>query len=152
LFLNRVKPFGLIIVLNSNGNAEGELFSDDGDSIDTIGTKSYYYSTYTWSSTEKRLSINVIENNYPQMSNLILDTLTIYGLDTVPTVINVNDKQLHPKTRPYTQIVDVTGLGLSMSRSYTLTWTTTGTEIIEPPQVLLTDPKYRVDCHPDPGI
>jgi hypothetical protein len=93
----------------------------------------------------------VIENNYAQMSNLILDTLTIYGLDTIPNTINVNDKQLHPKTRPHTQIVDVSGLGLSMAQGYTFSWTTTDTLIIEPPEALLTDVKYRVDCHPDPG-
>ncbi len=141
----------MIIILNSNGNAEGDLFCDDGESIDTIGSKSYYYSTYKWSTSENRLTINIIENNYSQMSNLILDSLTIYGLENIPDIINVNDKQLHPKTRPHTQIVDVQGLDLSMTQNYTLTWTTTNTLTIEPPAILLTDPKYRVDCHPDPS-
>ncbi|CAF1394494.1 unnamed protein product [Rotaria sordida] len=150
--LSREKPFGLIIVLNSNGNAQGDLFYDDGESIDTIGSKSYYYSTYKWSISEKRLIINVIENNYSQMSNLILDTLTIYGLENIPMIINVNNKNFYPKIRPNTQIVDVNGLGLSMSQNYILTWTTTETPIIKPPQALLTEPKYRVDCHPDPDV
>ncbi|CAF4158178.1 unnamed protein product [Rotaria sp. Silwood2] len=147
---SRGKPFGLTIVLNSNGNAEGDLFYDDGESIDSIGSKSYYYATYKWSSIDNRLIISVVENNYPQMSNLILNTLTIYGLDNTPTTFNVNDKQFQAKVRPNTQVVDVIGLGLPMSQSHTLTWTTTGTSIIEPPPAVLTEPKYRVDCYPDP--
>jgi hypothetical protein len=146
-FLQREKPFGLIIVLNSDGNAEGDLFSDDGESIDTIGTKSFYYSTYKWSTSNNRLIINIIENNSPQMSNKILDTLTIYGLDHIPDIININNIQFHPKIRPNTNIVEVNGLGLSMTQSYTLTWTTNGTGTVDPP----TEVKYRVDCHPDLG-
>jgi hypothetical protein len=85
------------------------------------------------------------------MSNLILGTLSIYGLDDTPTIMNINGKQFYPKTRPHTQIIDVNGLGLSMSQNHTLTWNSTGTLIVELPQILSTDPKYRVDCHPDLG-
>jgi hypothetical protein len=85
------------------------------------------------------------------MSSLSLDTLSIYGLNDIPVTINVDDKQYHPKTRPHTQIIDVSGLGLVMSQNHTITWTTTGTLTIEPPEALLTEPKYRVDCHPDSG-
>ncbi|CAF1261434.1 unnamed protein product, partial [Rotaria sordida] len=47
---SRTKPFGLIIVLNANGQAEGDLFYDDGESLDTIDSESYYYASFTWSS------------------------------------------------------------------------------------------------------
>ena len=137
--------------MNSNGNAAGDLFSDDGESIDTIGSKAYYYATYQWSSADKKLTITVVDNNYSQMTNLILDSLAIYGLDDIPTTFTVDGKQLYPKTRPHTQIVDVTGLGLSMTKSTTITWTTSGTVIIEPPSAVITEEKYRVDCYPDSG-
>jgi hypothetical protein len=81
------------------------------------------------------------------MSNKILDTLIIYGLDHIPDIININNIQFHPKIRPNTNIVEVNGLGLSMTQSYTLTWTTNGTVMVDPP----TEVKYRVDCHPDLG-
>lgn len=85
------------------------------------------------------------------MSNLILDSLTIYGLENIPATFNVDNKEISPKTRPATQIVDVNGLGLSMSKSYTITWAGSGTSVIEPPPAVLTEPKYRVDCYPEPG-
>lgn len=142
----------MIIVLNGTGNAEGDLFYDDGESIDTISSKSYYYSTYKWSSADARFTINVMENNYPSMSNKILDTLIIYGLDRVPELITVNEKQFHPKIREKTQIVYVTKLGLAMNQNYVFTWNkTSSASITGSSSPVETQAQYRVDCHPDAG-
>ncbi len=149
--MNRTNPFGLIIILNSNGNAQGDLFSDDGESIDTIERKSYYYSTFQWSSSNQQLTMNIIQNNYSNMSHLILDTIAIYGLKHIPTIINVNNKHVYAKVRPYTEIVDIIDIGLPMNKSYTFTWSNTTSMNIESPKILSTNPKYRVDCFPDPG-
>ena len=43
------------------------------------------------------------------MSNLMLDSLTLYELNNISTTINVKDKQLYPKVRLHTQIVGVFG-------------------------------------------
>jgi hypothetical protein len=109
--LNRTNPFGLIIILNSNGNAQGDLFYDDGESIDTIERKSYYYSTFQWSSSNQQLTMNIIQNNY----------------------------------------FDIIDVGLPMNKNYTFTWSNTTSLNIESPKILSTNPKYRVDCFPDPG-
>jgi hypothetical protein len=150
--LCREKPFGLIIVLDSNGNAAGDLFYDDGESIDTIGSKSYFYATYTWSKAQNELSISVKENNYPQMANLILDSLTIYGLDNIPETLTVAANTFHPHTRPYTQIVEVTDLGLAMDKSHSIKWSLSNTSTIDVIEIPTSDPKYRIDCHPDKGM
>ena len=78
-----------MVVLNGNGNAQGDLFYDDGESIDTIETKSYYHSIYQWSNSDHCLVINVTENN----SEKILDTLNIYGLNPIPDRITVHGTQ-----------------------------------------------------------
>ncbi|CAF3736759.1 unnamed protein product [Rotaria sordida] len=149
---SRENPFGLIIILNKTGDAEGDLFYDDGESIDTIKTKSYYYAKFKWSSLDQQLTINIIENNYSHMSNLTLDKITIYGLQNMPSTININNKQFYPKTRSSTQIVDFTGFALSMNKNYTLTWSNTESIIIEIPKSVSTDPKHRVNCFPDPDL
>lgn len=92
-----------------------------------------------------------MENNYSDMSNLILDSITIYGLENIPAIINVNSKQFYPKIKPFTQIVDFTGFGLSMDKNYTLTWSTTRPITIQVPELISKHPKYNVDCSPDPG-
>ncbi|CAF1350959.1 unnamed protein product [Rotaria sp. Silwood1] len=149
---SRENPFGLIIILNKTGYAEGDLFYDDGESINTIKTKSYYYAKFKWSSSDQQLTINIIQNNYSHMSNLILDTITIYGLHNIPSTISVNNKQFYPKIRPFTQIVDITGFALSMDKNHTLTWSNTKSMTIQIPESISTNPKYRVDCFPDPDL
>jgi hypothetical protein len=117
-----MNPFGLIIIVDSNGNAEGDLFYDDGETIDTIEKNLYFYAKYKWSSNKCQLNIEILQNNYIQMSNLILDSLSIYGLNQVPLNINVNNKQVSSIMRSQTQIIDITGLELSMSSNYTIIW------------------------------
>ncbi len=70
LILGRANPFQLLVALSASGNASGNLFWDDGDSIgmyssisillssllflnnlDPIGTKSYNYLEFTLTST-----------------------------------------------------------------------------------------------------
>lgn len=147
-----MKPFGLTVVVNSKGDAHGDLFYDDGESIDPVGKKSYYHATFHWSSSYQRLSIDVLENNYPAMANLTLDTITFYGLQHIPTIITVNEKQFIAKVRPFTQIVDIIGLRLPMNRSHSFTWSNTTVMPIELPEATMFNPRYRVDCFPDPGM
>ena len=117
-----MNPFGLIIVLDSNGNANGDLFYDDGETIDTIEKNAYFYATYLWSSQNCQLNMTIVQNNYTDMSSLVLNSLAIYGLGTPPANITVNNNQVPAVMRLNTKIVDVTGLNLSMTNSYTLTW------------------------------
>ena len=57
------------------------------------------------------------------MSNLILDSLAVYGLKSeLPTNITVNDRQLIAVRREQTQIIDVIGLQLPMNNSYVVNW------------------------------
>ncbi|CAF4137164.1 unnamed protein product [Rotaria sp. Silwood2] len=43
LVIGRGNPFILLVALSQSGNASGSLFWDDGDSMDTIETKTYNY-------------------------------------------------------------------------------------------------------------
>ncbi len=41
-FYSRQNPIGLVVALNDNLEADGELFYDDGDSLDTISGSKYF--------------------------------------------------------------------------------------------------------------
>jgi alpha-glucosidase (family GH31 glycosyl hydrolase) len=149
---SRKNPFSLIIILNSHGNAEGDLFNDDGESLDTIKNKSYYYSKFEWSTKNQELNFNITVNNYPAMSKLILNTIIIYGLKILPMNIKINKKEFHSKIRSFTNIVELNNLSLPMNKNFQLTWSKTESMTIQLPENILTNPKYRVDCYPDPGL
>lgn len=147
--LSRKNPFGLIIILNSHGNAQGDLFYDDGESIDTILQKSYYYSQFQWSSKNQQLSFNVLVNNYSSMSNLILNTIHIYGLKTIPENFIIGNRQFRPRLRPFTEIVELNNLSLPMDKNFRLTWSKIELMSIQRPESISKNPKYRVDCFPE---
>jgi hypothetical protein len=109
-------------VLDINGQANGDLVYDDGESLDTIDSQNYYYATFEWSSDKRQLSFNVIENNYAHMSKLILDSLIIYGWNQIPSRTYANNKQIYPIMKPHTQIVYVDELNLAMHKNHLITW------------------------------
>lgn len=108
--------------MSSNGSATGDLFYDDGESIDTIESKSYYYASFQYSTLDRRLNINVIENNYAHMSNLTLDSLALYGCDKTPINFIVDDKPTLLNVTYSKQIIHVKGLKLRMDLSHQLSW------------------------------
>ncbi|UJR10929.1 hypothetical protein I4U23_015114 [Adineta vaga] len=119
---SRMKPFELIIVLNANGQAEGDLFYDDGESFDTINSQRYYYATFNWSSVNCLLSIDVITNNYSYMSTLILDSLIIYGWNEIPTTITTDNQHMHTVVNSSRQFLRIDSLSLIMTQSHKITW------------------------------
>ncbi|CAF1156940.1 unnamed protein product [Adineta steineri] len=119
---SRMKPFGLIVVLNADGQAAGDLFYDDGESFNTIDTQNYYYALFTWSSKDRQLSINVTVNNYSYMSTLVLDSLTIYGWNQIPTTIHIDNKYLHKINKSDTQLIRIEQLSMIMNKSHIITW------------------------------
>ena len=55
--LSRHNPFGLIIALDENGEADGSLYWDDLDSQDPISTGSYAHFQFSASNVSNKTSI-----------------------------------------------------------------------------------------------
>ncbi|CAF4427739.1 unnamed protein product, partial [Adineta steineri] len=63
LILGRGNPFSLLVAPSQFGNASGNLFWDDGDSIDSVGTNTYNYFEFTLT-TSNTLTIDPLSANY----------------------------------------------------------------------------------------
>lgn len=83
------------------------------------------------------------------MASLSLDSLTIYGLDTIPISVDIDGDEVRPSIQLRKQIIEIRGLKLTMHENHTITWKNADISIVEPPGIIITDPKYRVDCYPD---
>jgi alpha-glucosidase (family GH31 glycosyl hydrolase) len=89
----RLNPMNLIIALNKQEKAQGNLFWDDGESIDTYQTSNYNYFYFNYN--KKRLIIEPWTYKYFKMNHQIkLEDITIYGLQNSPTKIQWNGKNL----------------------------------------------------------
>uniref|UniRef100_A0A671SNJ1 Glycoside hydrolase family 31 TIM barrel domain-containing protein n=1 Tax=Sinocyclocheilus anshuiensis TaxID=1608454 RepID=A0A671SNJ1_9TELE len=76
--LSRCHPMGLIVALDDNKAASGELFWDDGDSrgiLEGLGV----------------LSMQVAHNGYQDPNNLKFESITVLGVTAAPALVAVSD-------------------------------------------------------------
>jgi alpha-glucosidase (family GH31 glycosyl hydrolase) len=95
---SRKKPLYLIIALDKKQSAYGDLFWDDGESIDTYERSVYNYFIFNYNSN--RLTLEPWTYKYPQMGNEIkLDEIKIFGIDKQPTRVVWNGQDLTPTSK-----------------------------------------------------
>ncbi|CAF3436622.1 unnamed protein product, partial [Rotaria sp. Silwood2] len=90
LVLGRGNPFTLLVAQSQSGSANGNLFWDDGESIDSIETKIYNYLEFSLTDFNK-LTINTLVSNYKDFA-MRLDLVKILGVNKFVTNVTVNGK------------------------------------------------------------
>ncbi|XP_065352760.1 maltase-glucoamylase-like [Cloeon dipterum] len=79
---SRNYPFGLTIAIDADGTAAGDLFWDDGESINTVNLGQYHYSTFSYQEVAIKYDAltQTIVNDYQALTGpLVINTLTILG-------------------------------------------------------------------------
>ncbi|XP_076845359.1 maltase-glucoamylase isoform X2 [Brachyhypopomus gauderio] len=77
---SRRLPMGLIIALDDNNQASGELFWDDGDSRDTVSTGAYIH--YQFKFSKESLLMEVVHNGYTDPNDLVFENITVLGMSS----------------------------------------------------------------------
>lgn len=153
---SRKNPFGLIIALDEYDNAQGELFYDDGDSIDSIENSKYYFSRFVYNNNQLKMTIS--NNNYDGMQNMKLDTIRIMGFGKisgrVEALIKIFNNRQAEQVLNLTNInvnehgeLSLTGLNLQMNKNFEINFK----PVVIPEVIDLNDDRLRVDCSPDAG-
>lgn len=154
-YYSRKNPFGLIIALDDNQQAKGELFYDDGDSIDSIENGQHFYANFTFSTDE--LKMTVVNNPTSLMDNLKLNTIRLFGLqkqvkdvsiiDSNRQTLNINDIKLNQFGE-----LQLKNLNLNINRDFIIKFNLANiTQVAPNEQINLNDERLRVDCHPEPN-
>jgi len=119
----RSNPFALLVALDKTGGAIGNIYLDDGESIE-VGTKyttaNYQVST---SSTFSKLNAVIANNQYAVSADL--GTVKVYGVSFTPKQVTV-DGQSHSSFtyNSNTKMLQITGLAVDMNSDFTITWST----------------------------
>ncbi|KAM5190698.1 maltase-glucoamylase [Callospermophilus lateralis] len=138
--LSRQNPLGLIIALDENNEASGELFWDDGASIDTVANKVYLFCEF--SATQNRLDVKISQATYKDPNNLAFQQIKIFGTQE-PSNITVKHNgvliQAAPKVTYDAQlkVAIITEISLVLGEEYTVEWNT-----------IIRD-EEKIDCYPD---
>ncbi|XP_026522804.1 sucrase-isomaltase, intestinal [Notechis scutatus] len=138
---SRTKPMGLIIALDENEEATGDLFWDDGITRDTVRNEKYLLYNFTVSN--KILTMAVTRKGYKDPNNLIFENIKILGLPLEPSDVKVtsnNVAQSYNLTVKYNaanKVAYITGLYLKLGEEHTISWNQTLRDI------------DKFDCHPE---
>ncbi|ELK13786.1 Maltase-glucoamylase, intestinal [Pteropus alecto] len=137
---SRRNPLGLIIALDDNKEAKGELFWDDGETKDTVANKVYLFCEF--SVTQNRLDVKILQSTYKDPNNLVFKEIKILGTQE-PNNITVKHNGVSSQVSPNVtydsnlQVALITGLDLVLGEVYTVEWD------------LKIQDAEKIDCYPD---
>ena len=118
--LSRQNSFYLYIALDKQDKAQGDLFWDDGESIDTYETLHYNYFRFDYN--VQRLTIEPWTYKYPEMNNKLED-ISVYGILKQPAKIVWNGQDLSNDKWIFntnSSILQMKSLGLVLSKTHKL--------------------------------
>uniref|UniRef100_A0A8C6M128 alpha-glucosidase n=1 Tax=Nothobranchius furzeri TaxID=105023 RepID=A0A8C6M128_NOTFU len=147
-FCSRSNPMGLVIALDDNNQAAGELFWDDGDSRDTVNNGNYIH--YKFSVIYGVLTMQVTKAGYKDPNNLKFENITVLGVPHPPTSVSVTHVNtgshlgattVLPNTNIYhdgaKEVLFLHGLSLTLGETYLVRWDMEDEEL------------QRFNCHPE---
>uniref|UniRef100_A0A8D2M864 alpha-glucosidase n=1 Tax=Zonotrichia albicollis TaxID=44394 RepID=A0A8D2M864_ZONAL len=139
---SRKNPMGLIIALDINNEASGDLFWDDGESTGEQFLKEEYDHCITFQNV---LQMTATHSNYVDPNNLKFEEIKILGLSQEITSVTVTQNNAEQdyipdfSYDPATKVGVIKGLKLELGKSYTIQWT------------LKMNVNERFDCYPGPN-
>ncbi|XP_034046312.1 lysosomal alpha-glucosidase [Thalassophryne amazonica] len=118
---SRRNAFFLTVALSAGGWAWGDLFWDDGDSLDTFETGNYCYLFF--SAGQSQVVSDPLRLN-GMLDGLVLGGLQVLGVMSPPQSVWANGEKVRDFSyRSDTNVLTVTDLALSMSEAFTVQWT-----------------------------
>merc|ERR1719397_848961 len=75
---SRNNPFQLYVFLDEETSAEGQLFFDDGDSVDTVQNKNFFLAEFSFS--QLQFDYAVVEDSYRGIDELKLSDIWVAGI------------------------------------------------------------------------
>ncbi|XP_073350989.1 lysosomal alpha-glucosidase [Pagrus major] len=117
---SRRNPFFLTVALSAGGWARGDLFWDDGDSLDTFEMGNYCYVIFI--AGQSQVVSDPLRLN-GALDGLVLGGLQVFGVPSPPLYVLANGDKVRDFTyRSDTKVLTVTSLALPMSEVFTVQW------------------------------
>ncbi|KAM5255777.1 maltase-glucoamylase [Ctenodactylus gundi] len=138
--LSRQKPLSLLIALDENKEARGELFWDDGQSKDTVANNVYLLCEFN--ATQNRLDVKISQSTYKDPNNLAFQQIKIFGTQE-PSNITVKHNGVLSQSSPTVtynpdlKVAIISEINLVLGETYTVEWS------------LNIRDEEKIDCYPD---
>ncbi|XP_055955044.1 lysosomal alpha-glucosidase isoform X1 [Patella vulgata] len=117
---SRKNKFGLLVALNSTRQAEGDLFWDDGDTIDTVGVK--LYNTILFNADKNGVYSSPLFIGYKD-EPMLLGNVTVFGLQQQPSTVTVNGQSANYNFNSQYKVLYVTNFSSTLLQPIKILWT-----------------------------
>ncbi|MCI4393474.1 hypothetical protein PGIGA_G00157810 [Pangasianodon gigas] len=118
LWVSSGQPLHLIVCLSEDGQADGDLFWDNGESLDTYETDEYAYIVF---SLKQNTMTSEVVRSHVEATYLTVETVSFYGVKTKPSSVTVNSQEA-AFNYSTNQVLRVDELGLNLSQNFTISW------------------------------
>ncbi|EFN85996.1 Lysosomal alpha-glucosidase, partial [Harpegnathos saltator] len=119
---SRKNNFELLVALNEVGYAEGELYWDDGDSIDSVEKNEYLWLMFNaFSNMTKLVSTRMDIGTFND--EVILGRVDILGIHYSVSEVYLNDSPVKFAYNINTKNLSIFGIQVDMKRPFVFTWT-----------------------------
>lgn len=117
---SRKKKFGLFVAPDTQGKSKGELFWDDGVSLDSI--KSGKFTHLIFMATEQNVTSQVLRSGYTLAAGMYLGHAIICGVQKCPSHATANGKPVKFQCESTSQILNITNIALSLHHPLNISW------------------------------
>ncbi|XP_041362800.1 lysosomal alpha-glucosidase-like [Gigantopelta aegis] len=115
----RKNNFWLLVALNATGGAEGDLFWDDGDTIDSHAKG--LFNMLKFHTSQKMVSIDQKHIGLKD-ERMVLSNVTVFGLDTQPNKVTINGKETSFTFNTGNKVLYVVEFNAKMLQPFKLVW------------------------------
>lgn len=116
---SRKNNLELLITLDRYNKAEGELYWDDGDSLDSIEKRQYLWVSFV---VENNTLINSLEKGCAFDEKVVLDEIQIWGVTYNVTEVVLNSSQIKFKYIAKKTCLFIYNLQMDLRKQFTLYW------------------------------
>ncbi|XP_061778812.2 lysosomal alpha-glucosidase isoform X1 [Nerophis lumbriciformis] len=118
LWVSTGQPLHLLTALSDNGTACGDLFWDDGESLDTF--ENNYYAYIVFNVAQQTMTSQVL-HNHVEASYITVESASFYGVKQMPSrvLVNAQDTAFTYKSN---QVLTVANISLNLSQNFTISW------------------------------
>ncbi|XP_060598146.1 sucrase-isomaltase, intestinal-like [Ruditapes philippinarum] len=133
---SRKNPLKLLVALDDSGSAEGELFWDDGNSVDTYESGNYFFARFK--AQRNSLTMEIDHDNTPDLTYLHFEEIQIYGVLVGVTRVYCDGKDLNYTSQDDMNVLTISNLTIPLTRTFTIYWS-----------LETEDERERHDCMPE---
>lgn len=117
----RMNPFNVTVAFDRNLQAQGELFIDDGETLNYQTESSFITFSASISNGKGSLQSTIVQNGYSGSFSTALTDITFLGVNNSPTSVAVNGASWTSFTYS-SGVLTLTGLSLNVTTSFTISF------------------------------